>query len=330
MSKKHILPAYTDGPTTFEKDTKNKPPPFEEPIDKIPIYFKDVSPRGWTIVINNRFWTDGFRLFVSKDASEKFDAFKKQSTSPHIIDLQRQGIGIPLLKAIVPLNPATTKFLTFRRYYPNLDGPFDVDKNYYDFCVVRKHYHIGYNSYVFNFVPDRNDASKNFSVTLFSHSTYPIHDYLYNGQKHRWVDESYIHYFAKLFQVKFGFKHTILLPNQPSLCDNFDGKSDKLTKSKDNPFLSSYFKSKFNFKTRVPKPEYYGPICSAIVGEAEQYFKLGYAEIKIDDMRNFDPSVDYNSILSVDEDVLVMICIATVLKRQKDIIEDAKKRNGGG
>ncbi|KAI5955249.1 hypothetical protein KGF54_001810 [Candida jiufengensis] len=325
MIKKDPPPSYTNKSTYFI-DKKDQPPPFEEHIlGDEPVYFKDASTRGWTVVINNRSWTDNFRIFVSKDSSEKFDAFKNNTTDSNVMDLKRQGVGIPLLKVLVPHNPITTKFLTFRRYYPNPDGPFDIDKHFYEFCTVKKHYHIGYDSYVFDFKPDKDTDKGNFQITMFSHSRFPVHDYMYNGERHRWIDETFIDYFKKLFQVKFGFKHTILVPDQPSLCDNWDGKSHKLDKTKENPFLASFLKQKFNFKTRVPKPEYYGTRCSAILGEPEAYFKLGFAEVRIDDLYNTESDVNYDSILSINQDALVLICIATVLKRQKDIIEDRQE-----
>ncbi|KAI5970563.1 hypothetical protein CANMA_000472, partial [Candida margitis] len=109
--------------------------------------------------------------------------------------------------------------------------------------------------------------------------------------------------------------------------DNWDGRTDKLEKSKPNPYLKSLFKLKLSFSSRLPKPEYYGERCSAILGEAESYFKLGYGEVKIDDLYNPDPNIDYESVLSMHEDALVLVCVATVLKRQKDIEEERNHRS---
>ena len=41
---------------------------------------------------------------------------------------------------------------------------------------------------------------------------------------------------------------------------------------------------KFSVLSRFPKQEYYGPHCTDTLGEAEAFFKLGYAELKIDDL----------------------------------------------
>ena len=90
---------------------------------------------------------------------------------------------------------------------------------------------------------------------------------------------------------------------------------------------------KFSVLSRFPKQEYYGPHCRYI-GRSRSFFKLGYAELKIDDLGRGIPEgdddngddVNYESIFSIPEDELVTICIATVLKRQKDIEEEKKNR----
>lgn len=321
MGKPEVPPEYTNRP--YNELSYDQPPPI---VGDEPVYFESAAPRGWSVTINNRFWTDGFRIFVSKDSAEKFKAFKNNSNM-HIIDLQRQGIGIPLFKAIDPLNPVTTKFLTFRKYVPNQTGRFDIDKDFYVYCQVRKKYHIGYNSYVFDFTPDPNSSKANFQIVMFSHSTLPINDYVYKGEVHRWIDESFRRKFKSYFQVKFGFKHSVLRSGQPSLVDSWDGRTDKLDKNKPNPYLKSLFKMKLSPSARLPKPEYYGERCTAILGEAESYFHLGYGEVRIDDLYNPDPDVDYESVLSMHDDALVLVCVATVLKRQKDIEEDARNRS---
>ncbi|KAI5963874.1 hypothetical protein KGF57_001204 [Candida theae] len=319
MGKPEAPPAYTN--TTIPETEYTQRPPV---VGDEPVYFEDAAPRGWSVTINNRLWTDGFRIFVSKDAAEKFDAFKNNQNM-HVVDLQRKGIGIPLFKAVNHINPVTTKFLTFRRYVPNQTGKFDIDKDFYIYCQVRKKYHVGYNTYVFDFTPDSLSSKANFQIVMFAHSTLPICDYVYKGEVHRWIDESYRTKFKTYFQVKFGYKHSILRRGQPSLVDSWDGRTDKLDKEKTNPYLKSLFKMKLNPKARLPKPEYYGERCTAILGEAESYFKLGYGEVKIDDLYNPDPNVDYESVLSMHQDALVLVCVATVLKRQKDIEEDARR-----
>ena len=90
-----------------------------------------------------------------------------------------------------------------------------------------------------NLLPDPKQPKLNFQVILFSHSILPIHDYIYKGERHRWIDESNLRGFKARWQVKYGFKHTYLIDGQPALTDNWDGKSDKLNKDK-NPYLDNF------------------------------------------------------------------------------------------
>lgn len=330
--KLDIPPEYTcRSLDTNEKDEDELPPDFSSlQHHELPAYFQETKNPGWIIVINNRFWVDGFRIFVSLDAAYKFDIFKKNKT-PEIVDLQEQGFGIPIFKAITPNTPLSTKFLTFRRYIPTNLHPFDVDKDYYDYCTVKKSIHVGYDTFTFEFRPDPKIPKSNFTIKMFSHSQLPINDYIYKGRKNRWIDETHGTGFRKRWSMKFGLKHTVLQPDQIALTDNWDGKSDKLNKEiKKNPYLEGYLKKMFSMSARLPKPEYYGHLCSNTLGETEHYFKTGYAELKIDDIGNPNSSVNYETIFSLTDDHLVSICIAAVLKRQKDIEEERKRSSGGG
>ncbi|KAI5955250.1 hypothetical protein KGF54_001811 [Candida jiufengensis] len=318
MFDKQQPPSY-NGEVNYIQERKQSIPQQE------PVYFQH-APKGWTIVINNRFWTGGYWIFVSEDACEKYDAFKKKKNDANVMDLQRQGIGIPLLKIVLPLNPMSSKFMTIERFLPSSQGAFDADVNNYDYCVVKKYSHMGYNTYIFEFTPDPKAPQLNFQVFMFSHSTLPISDYIFRGERYRWIDESYADRFNTLYQVIFGFKHTMLTPDQPSLCDSWDGKHNKLDNKKSNPYLSSYFKTKLNSRSRFPKPEYYGHSCSAILGEADSYSSRGYAELKTADTYSGDSNKNYESTLSVNEDALVLTCIATVLKREKDIEQEKRRQ----
>ncbi|KAG7666005.1 uncharacterized protein J8A68_000435 [[Candida] subhashii] len=322
MKEKESLPSYNE---SIEQD---QPPP---PVGSQPLYFSNLSPQGWSFVINNAFFGGRYTIFVSKDASDKWNVFKKNNT-PEVKDLQAQGYGIPLLKGICPLNPFTTKFLTFKRYLPTADHPFDVEKDHYEFCVVNVNQHFGYKTFIFHFRPDPEQRKLDFELMVFMHSGLPIVDYIYKGEKHRWIDETAGHGFRMQWQVKFGFKHCVLSENQPSLTDNWDGVNHKLNKSP-NPLIegtiATLFSMSSRWSSRFPKNEYYGE-GRGVFGEAEPFFKLGHAELNVDDIYNQSASVDYESIFSVNQDVLVDVCVATVLKRQRDIDEESRHHSSSG
>ena len=325
MSKPEAPPPYTN--RHLEDDASYIQPPQQAGDE--PVYFEDAAPRGWTVIINKRRWNDGHKIFVSKDAAEKYETFR-ESSNEHILELQRNGIGMPLLKTDLPFSPFSSKFLTFSKYIPNKDGRFDDSKDFHVYCDVRRSIHRGYNTYVFNFIPDPDSPDQNFQIFMFAHSTYPICDYKYKGQVHRWVDVSSQAKSKSYNEIKYAFKHTVLNPGQPSLVDNWDGCSNKLDKTKPNPFLKSMFKLKLTTGLRLPKPEYFGKHCPAFLGEQRARFRTGYGQVKIDDLYSTDPNVNYESVLSMHDDALVLVCVATVLKKQKDNDEDARTNGSYG
>ena len=54
---------------------------------------------------------------------------------------------------------------------------FEENSDMYDYCSVAKTSHLGYDSYIFEFVPDPTMPWLNFRVVMFSHSILPISDY---------------------------------------------------------------------------------------------------------------------------------------------------------
>ncbi|KAI5955253.1 hypothetical protein KGF54_001814 [Candida jiufengensis] len=315
--------------STVKKESKPEPPSYyHPPVGKIPFYFQEVPLKNWSIVINTRYYKDGL-VFVGNRSINKYELCKTKKNDPQVIKLQQQGIGIPLFKVEVSSNPLSSKYLIIKRHLPDPQTSFDIDKNYYDYCIVKKFSQTGYTSFVLNIKPDPTNDKTNFQITLFSHTTFPIYDYNYKGQRLRWIEESGKPFFYRLNQVKYGLKHTILSPEQPSLCDNWDGIGNKLN-NKPNPLLKSYIKSKIHPDSDAVKPEYYGTTNNAVFGEAQVEFelgKLGLAELLINDIYNTNSNVDYDSLFSLNEECLIMICMASVLKKVKDINAEIWKQS---
>lgn len=205
---------------------------------------------------------------------------------------------------------------------------FEENSDMYDYCSVAKTSHLGYDSYIFEFVPDPTMPWLNFRVVMFSHSILPISDYFFRGRKHRWIDESSL-LSSNTKQEGFtgGFRHTILSPHQVSLTDNWDGMGDVLSREIVNPYLSDDFDRYSSLplgSTNIGgqgnlKPEYYGRNFSRIHRIVQPTVTTTSNEVRIGDVNNRRDNVNYETIFSVDEEELVMICMATTLKRQKDI-----------
>ncbi|KAI5965618.1 uncharacterized protein KGF55_000980 [Candida pseudojiufengensis] len=297
---------------TSKEETKEPPSYYYPPIGEIPYYFQEINLKHWNVVINTRYFSNG-TIFVGNKSINKYELFKTKPNDLKVMKLQNKGIGVPLFQIKPSSNLMSSKYLTFYKHlsYPlSTNFKFDVKNKYFNYCTVEKSDHLGYTSYVFNFTPDSSSSSSssttnsNFQVILFSHSILPINDFIYKGKRLRWIDESNKPFFKRLNQVNWGYKLTTLNSNQPSLCDNWDD---------------------------VVQSEYYGDSTIAILGEAQSEFELGklrLAELKFNDIYNNDKndnSIDYNSLYSLNEETLVFICIATVLKNEKDKFEERRK-----
>ncbi|EER35556.1 predicted protein [Candida tropicalis MYA-3404] len=321
----NLPPNYTPSNTI---NAEEAPPDFSTiRHQELPSYAQTRKNSGWSIVIKNRLLIDGYRIFVSDDAAKKYKAFKKNKNRENLA-LQQQGYGVPLFKVVRSFVPFSKKFLTFRRYIPSNLHAFEENSDMYDYCSVAKTSHLGYDSYIFEFVPDPTMPWLNFRVVMFSHSILPISDYFFRGRKHRWIDESSL-LSSNTKQEGFtgGFRHTILSPHQVSLTDNWDGMGDVLSREIVNPYLSDDFDRYSSLplgSTNIGgqgnlKPEYYGRNFSRIHRIVQPTVTTTSNEVRIGDVNNRRDDVNYETIFSVDEEELVMICMATTLKRQKDI-----------
>lgn len=317
-------PAYLNGSIAKEKSTiyhSEEKQSFSGQDDALN------AAKSYKMVIANQCWSSNYKVFVSQDSFEKFKTFKKtkkeKKSNEITIPLQSEGVGIPLFKVQAH---CWFGFLTFYKCFPSVDkSAFDIAKDKFEFCKVKKHTHVGYDSFVFEFTPDPENRSSDFTLTLFSSGVFPINDYEYNGKRYRWVDESRCGGVTKQVARKFAFTHTVLQSNQPSMLDNWDGKNHSLDKQKGNPLLDGLLKKRFKWGTKKIKEEYYGENDNTQLSETvATCLKLGYAMLQTESLHNNNAcEVNQESILSVNLDVLVMVCFATVLKRKKDIVEQA-------
>lgn len=278
------------------------------------------NSNGWEIMIDNKILDDDYKIFISKDSYDKYSSFLKKNKSREVIDLQQQGFGVPIFKVEAILLSFHDKFLNFKRYLPTSSHPFNHKKDYYDFCLVKKFIHMNYDSYVFEFKPDPNNRNFDFKIVMFSHQILPINDYLYKGVKHRWINDSYEGSIKRIWNLRYSFTHTILNPNQISLTDNWDGKSNKLDRKLfKNPYLGGLLKKIFNLNSSFPKPEYYGYSNVDTLRETDDLMGFGHADLNINNSSQTNSNISHESIFSLSEDELVSICIATTLKRQQDL-----------
>lgn len=281
-------------------------------------YLNSYLDNGWTVIIKKKSVKTGFSVFLSEDAYVKYNFYKHNPTMDSI-KFQQNGFGVPLLKLnSIKEDIFPYYYLSFKRYFPTNFWPFDENKDFYEFCKVSKTTHIGYTCFVFEFTPDPTDPGLDFKVFMFSHSRLPISDYIYKGERRRWIEQTLLDEFKKQGVMRYGFKNTVLKSNQVSLTDNWDGESKELRTKSKNPYLSGYFKKRFSWSYRLPKEEYYGESPSAILCETLKSIQPGFSGIKIIDRLTQNVDTNYESTISLSEEVLVTICIGTVLNWEKD------------
>ncbi|KAK6867689.1 hypothetical protein K6H10_005659, partial [Candida tropicalis] len=126
-----------------------------------PQYVISYGIPGWTVVMKKRRAHDGFRVFVSEDAFVKFNKFKG-NTSDEVTYMQQQGFAIPLFKVIAPLHNHADPVLTFKKFTPTNNHPFDADKDFYNYCTVSQIRYSAYTTHILKFKPDPNDARTKF------------------------------------------------------------------------------------------------------------------------------------------------------------------------
>lgn len=282
-------------------------------------YLKSNLDKSWTVVIKKKSVKAGFLVFLSEDAYVKYNFYKHNPTMDSI-KFQQHGFGVPLFK-LTSRKEGTFPhyyYLSFKRYVPTNVWPFDENKDFYEFCKVSKTTHIGYTCFVFEFTPDPTDPGLDFKVFMFSHSRLPISDYMYKGERRRWIEETLLDEFKRQGVMRYGFKNTVLKSDQVSLTDNWDGESKELGIKRKNPYLSGYFKKRFSWSYRLPKEEYYGESPSAVLCESLKSIQPGFSGIKVVDKLTKNLNTNYESITSLSEEVLVTICIGTVLNWEKD------------
>ncbi|ABN64989.2 hypothetical protein PICST_29838 [Scheffersomyces stipitis CBS 6054] len=326
-SHKQELPNYSqDDEITFSSEKIEESPPADVPTNV------DAGKR-WRFMLCNNFFNSDLKVFVSANSVEKYKSFKNSSSAQAVQydrELQSQGIGIPLIRADVHDFHAH-KFLTIKRYYVDKEKigsrGFDSKKDLHDFCIVRKHRHGSYSTYELKFSPDPNDISQDFTIVLFKHGVLPIADYVYRGSRYRWIYET------RSYESPYCYSNYLLSPGQHSMTDNWDKETNKLEKSLDpnNPLIGDYMSKAFSLKSRNTKKEYYSPMQLASLDENKNYDPFSRfrqkAVFTMRDMNNTSdhPTVDHESIYSVNLDALTSLCIALVFKRREDIKEEARK-----
>lgn len=230
------------------------------------------------------------KLTVFPSICSERDYRDDRKKDQHALAQQAEGCGIPLLEA--KSNPFSLKYFTIKKYIvpPKLKygvaSTFDKKEHSIDYCVVLK---TGVN-YVLQF----KDKQFNKEVKVCGHEHMPIIDYLLDGTVYRWIHEYNL--------LLGGYKYTLLKLGPERGISLVDGKIGK---------------SIFSSKSKLAREGYFED--SKVIGEIKGVMKKGVVNSYI--LLENILGVDFDSIKSVDDQMIVHLVVGLVLKSRQDVIE---------
>lgn len=278
--------------------------------------------------------------FTSEDSVAKYKSFKKVPESSdnfkHVLNLQQQGIGIPLMEAQFTVMPSfgNGKFASIYKYIPpppNSDRLFDKKRDKYKFCTVRKKAGPHSSRYTFTILPKPDNPSETFEFSIFFHNKLPIADVTkYGGsdKRYRWVHSEY-----HSILLNFTYSLYSLDEDQTSMIDNMDVNKQKLDNN--NPLVYSSVGQFFKFPSRRVKESYLSLVkFGELIHLKEKFIISSFqetAKLLLHIERNEEP-INFESANSVSVHELIIICMSYVFKRREEIRLERRRarRHGGG
>lgn len=281
----------------------------------------------YKFVLSEKLLKQNHYVFMSADSMGKYKTFKGVSmTSPidthqKVSAFQHQGVGIPLLCANIAWKETFKIGETMTIYKYNCPPKmrlFDKNLDKELFCVVKLKMAAQYYRYEFEFV------KSNRKMTFFLHRKHPFGDVCFAGSdiRYRWVHSKY-----SWRRDLYRYDISRLPLTQPSLLDGMDMSSNKLNPS--NKLVGSKLAA-FGLPTR----KVLDPIkASHPIGGIEYFRNYSLGTYRQDATMDLNvpktlPGADPESILSIDERTMELLCMGLVLhKRESD--RRAERRNSG-
>ena len=338
---KMSLPPYesSKGNEGYPEDVKKSGPPDDVKSSGLPAYDQEYGlPEGPNFVRRefifcNMHWSTDTLVFTSSDSVTKYKSFKKvpadSDNFKHVLDLQQQGVGMPLMGAVFSWTHSfgNGKFATIYKYLPPPPGSgrlFDKKRDRYKFCSVRKKAGPHYSRYTFTILPKPENPSETFEFSIFFHSKLPIADVTKfddSGQRYRWVHSEY-----HALMLNFTYSLYSLDEHQTSMIDNMDAESQKLNKK--NPLVNSSLGQLFKFESTTIKDEYLSLVKSGeLIHLKEKIMITSYQETAklLLHIERSSHSTGLENVNSVELHELINICMSFVIKRREELrIESAR------
>lgn len=326
------LPAYElsqdDGSYPEEKKT-GEPPKYEEQIG-LP---ENASLIEREIIFCNMSLTTDVLTFTSTDAVTKYKSFSKvpreSDNFKHVLELQQQGIGMPLMEAQFNLAPSfgNGKFVTIYKFVtppPSSGRLFDKKIDKFKFCTVRKKPGPHHSCYTFTILPNQDKPSERFEFCVFSHTKLPIADVTTFGgsnKRYRWVHSKY-------HSILLNFTYALyrLDEEQPSMIDNMDVVNKKLDKK--NPLVYSSFGEFLKLPKRKVNDNFLSQVKFGELNHLKDRFIISSfqetAKLLLHIEKSTQP-IDLEGINSVSNHELIFICMSYVFKRIEENRMDRRR-----
>lgn len=272
----------------------------------------------YKFVMSEKLLKQNHYVFTSADSMGKYKSFKGVSlssprdTHEKVSVFQHQGIGIPLLSANVAWKETFKIGQTMSIYKFNCPPKtrlFDKKLDKELFCIAKLTTAAQYYRYEFEFVKSKK------KMTFFLHRKRPFGDVCFSGSdiRYRWIHSKYSSW-------RDLYRYDILrLPlTQPSLLDGMDTVRNRLNSS--NELVGGKLAA-FGLPTRKVLDSIR---CGQAIGGIEYFRNYSWERYSQDATMDVNvpktlPGADPESILSIDEHTMELLCMGLVLhKRESD------------
>lgn len=272
-----------------------------------------LEPSRRQFVLCNQHFNGNITIFTSEDSASKYDAFKEltpdQGNFHNILELQKQGLGIPLLR--VKFHYFDEKYASVLKYnIPQGNVLFEEKKDNHEICTIRKKLFSSYVRYEFQF--DFND-NKRFTVYFFMHYKLPIGDTtpFPNGNSYRWIHSEY----HELW-LKYSYSLFLLDEDDLSMTENMDQVSGKLDPK--NNLVQGNILNLFKFRSRKVKDNLVPNVKLGSLNYSKRKSLGSYQRTAKFVLRSLEEARNLDSTLSVNDTDLMFLCISSILKRHED------------
>ena len=269
---------------------------------------------NWNFVCNEKLIKLSNLVFSSEDDFRKYKSMKgvkDKEQERMVAQLQQAGKAMPVLDVnygLVSKAFVGTYLTVYKCTIPKNGRLFDRKHDRFEFCKVKSTFTWQFRRYTFSFTPDPNEKSKNFEIVMVSHKRQQISDFLFNGERYRWLRKIGI----RVTKDKWAYTLQKLPDSMPSMVDEFNENQKPVTnKEFKSSFLKSLLPDRWNANSKY--------LTNKVIGEVAdtRHFNLIWNDVSARFSYNsYIPKNEVKeSVTEVPFDALVFLCMSAVLKK---------------